>query len=187
MTKDEFMKELGRSLNKLPAEEREEILQDFEEHFAIGCEEGKSEQEIAEALGSPDQIAREMNATRKVGKASNNATPHNILRATWAVIGLSFFNLIIVLGPFLGIIGLVIGGWAISFSFTVSPLLALFGLAFGDSTMFDFSASLALCGIGLLFGIIMYYLTKWIFIGFIRYLQFNISLVKGGMKNEDNE
>lgn len=187
MTKHEFMKEMERSLNTLPPEDRNEILQDFEEHFAIGMAEGKSEQEIAASLGSPDQIAREMNATRHIGVAKTNTTPSNIVRATWAVIGLSFFNLIIVLGPFIGIVGLVLGGWSMSAAFIASPLLALFGIAFGGSTMFDFSISIALCGVGLLLGILMYYLTKWISIGFIRYLQFNMSLVKGGMKNENNE
>ena len=46
MTKEQFFHELANALRKLPQNEREEIMQDFAEHFAIGEEEGKSEEEI---------------------------------------------------------------------------------------------------------------------------------------------
>ncbi|WLV25103.1 DUF1700 domain-containing protein [Aciduricibacillus chroicocephali] len=184
MTKHEFMKEMERSLNALPSEERNEILQDFEEHFAIGLAEGKREEEIADALGSPDQIAREMNANRHISTANKNASFGNMVRATWAVIGLSFFNIIVVLGPFVAIVGIILSGWITSGAFIIAPLLAILGILAGGSNLFDFSVSIALCGIGLLLWMLMIRLTRWFTIGFTRYLQFNMSLVKGGMKHE---
>lgn len=184
MTKHEFMKEMERSLNALPREERNEILQDFEEHFAIGLAEGKNEEEIAESLGSPDQIAREMNANRYVSTANKNATFGNMMRATWAVIGLSFFNIIVVLGPFVGIAGIILSLWVASGAFIIAPLLAVLGMLIGGSNLFDFSASIALCGIGLLLGMLTSKLTRWTSVGFTRYLKYNMSVVKGGMKHE---
>ncbi|HOI70769.1 MAG TPA: DUF1700 domain-containing protein [Methanobacterium sp.] len=41
------MKELTRLLRKLPKEEREDILSDYQEHFIIGMEKG--------ALDTPDE------------------------------------------------------------------------------------------------------------------------------------
>src|SRR5690625_1514933 len=100
MNKEQFLTELDAALKYISAEERQDILQDFEEHFAVGREEGKTEEEIAAGLGSPRQIAKEMLASYHIEKVETTATTRNIFRAVWAVIGLGFFNLVIVLGPF---------------------------------------------------------------------------------------
>ena len=60
MAKNNFLKELSKLLKKLPEEERIDILQDYEDHFAFGLEEGKTEEEIVKSLGSPSQIAKEI-------------------------------------------------------------------------------------------------------------------------------
>ncbi len=46
MNKEQFFKTIEFSLTRLSLEEREDILQDYEEYFEIGMEEGKSEQEF---------------------------------------------------------------------------------------------------------------------------------------------
>jgi len=187
MTRNKFLKELENALGQLPAPERNDILEDFEEHFEIGFADGKTEDEIATSLGSPTQIAKEMIANHHLGTAGQHATPGNILRATWAVIGLSFFNLVIVLGPFIGLVGIMIGGWIASGAFVLSPLLLVLSLLTNQgNSYFEFFVSIVLCGIGLLLGLVMYQLTKWLSSGFIRYLKFNMSLVKGGIKHETN-
>lgn len=56
MNKKQFLNELASSLKHLPASDRKDILQDFEEHFAIRMAEGKTEEEFAASLGSPQQI-----------------------------------------------------------------------------------------------------------------------------------
>ncbi len=58
MTKNEFLNALHRALLYLPAKDRQEILQDYEEHFAAGFEQGKTEEEICRALGDPEEIAQ---------------------------------------------------------------------------------------------------------------------------------
>ncbi len=60
MTEQQFLQLLEQSLNRLPAEERNDILQDIREYFANGRADGKSENEIAAELGSPDAIASEL-------------------------------------------------------------------------------------------------------------------------------
>ena len=53
MTENQFIGELETALKRLPTEERNDIIQDIHEYFTNGREDGKSENEIATSLGSP--------------------------------------------------------------------------------------------------------------------------------------
>lgn len=184
MNKDQFLTKLNALLKKIPPEERKDMLQDFEEHFAIGLEEGKTEEQIAKSLGSPQQIARDLIATYRVEQVEETTTTANVFRAVWAVIGLGFFNLVVVLGPFIALASLIFAGWVVSFSFTVSPLLVVINTVIYPASfqLFDLFFSIGLTGLGLLIGLGMYYATRAVTSGFIRYLKYNVRIVKGGMK-----
>ncbi|MBT2604237.1 DUF1700 domain-containing protein [Peribacillus frigoritolerans] len=184
MNKEQFLKQLNASLTRLSLEEREDILQDYEEYFEIGMEEGKSEQEISKSLGNPKQISKELMATYHLGQVEQTTSAGNVMRAVWAVIGLGFFNLVIVLGPFIALIGVVIAGWVSAIAFILSPLGALFNLVLGNFQLFDLFFALGLCGIGIFIAMGMFVATSALTKGFIRYLKFNASLVKGGLKND---
>ncbi|WP_110926544.1 DUF1700 domain-containing protein [Bacillus massiliglaciei] len=186
MKKDNFLQQLDQSLRILPASERADILQDYEEHFTLGREEGKSEDEIAAALGSPVQIAKELLADYHLEKVTSRTTAGNVFRAIWAVIGLGFFNLVIVLGPAIALASLIFSGWVAGISFVVSPLLVLLDAITHPQAFefFNLFVSLAICGIGYFIILGMIFLTKLIVKGFVRYLQFNVNLVKGGLKHE---
>ncbi|WP_339230250.1 DUF1700 domain-containing protein [Oceanobacillus sp. FSL K6-2867] len=185
MNKDQFFSKLNVSLKKLPSQEREDILQDFDEHFTIGLEEGKTEEQIAESLGSPQQIAKDLTAAYHVEKVEETITTANIFRAVWAVIGLGFFNLVIVLGPFIALAALIVAGWIAAGSFIVSPLLVLINTFMYPEIFqfFDLFFSIGLMGLGLFIAIGMYFATRAVTSGFIRYLKFNMRVVKGGMKD----
>ena len=60
MTENQFIGELETALKRLPAEERNDIIQDIREYFTDGREDGKTESEIAASLGSPAKIAEEL-------------------------------------------------------------------------------------------------------------------------------
>lgn len=60
MTEQQFLQQLEQALERLPAEERNDILQDIREYFANGRADGKSDSDIAEELGSPEAIAKEL-------------------------------------------------------------------------------------------------------------------------------
>lgn len=185
MTKEHFLQALNEQLQKLPNDERQEILRDYEEYFEAAKLEGKSDAEVLASLGSPKQIAKELLATYYVEELEKSPSTSNIFRAMWAGIGLGFLNIVFVLGPFVGIVGVLFGFWIAAFSLVVSPLLVLAGVAFTAATFspFDFFVSLTFCGIGILVSIGCLYLTnvfkKWS----IRYLKFNISIVKGDTSN----
>ncbi|MEK5382211.1 HAAS signaling domain-containing protein [Niallia sp. FSL W8-0635] len=186
MTKDQFFKQLQAGLHKLPSEEQKDIMQDYEEHFFMGMEEGKTEEEIAHSLGSPQQIAKELLATFHLEKVENTVSTGNIFRALWAVIGLGFFNMVIVLGPFIAIVALIVSGWIVGVSFLLSPLLVVVDSVLQPSgfEFFRLFMSILLVGLGIFIAIGMYYLTKFSMKGFVRYLKFNAKLVKGGLKND---
>jgi uncharacterized membrane protein len=186
VTKDQFIKQLESSLNKLSSTERRDILQDYQEHFEIGLEEGKTEDQIASSLGSPDQIAKELLASYHLEKADTRATTGDIIRSVWTAIGLGFFNLMIVLGPIIALAGIIVAGWAAGAAFICSPLLVLINNVInpGSFKLFDLFFSIALCGAGIFGAIIMYFITKVVVKGFLWYVRFNVSLVKGGLKHE---
>lgn len=185
MRQEQFMSSLSHYLKPLSHVEREDILQDFKEHFINGLADGKTEKDISASLGSPEQIAKDMLANYHLEKATKTATTGNVFRAVWAAIGLSFFNLIIVLGPFIALVAIIFSGWVSGASFVVAPFLILlkFVLQPISFEIFEVFLSLTMAGLGILVLIGMYYVTKYAFKGFILYLKFNTKLIKGGSKH----
>ncbi|WHX48831.1 DUF1700 domain-containing protein [Paenibacillus woosongensis] len=59
MTKSEFISLLSTHLSALPPEERHELMEDYEAHFAFGLQNGKTEEEIVRELGDPVELAQE--------------------------------------------------------------------------------------------------------------------------------
>ncbi|MBM7716207.1 putative membrane protein [Bacillus thermophilus] len=186
MTRNEFLKVLNSTLQNVPEEERLDIIQDFKEYFDAGQMEGKTEEQISTSLGSPRKIAKELLASYHLEKVEATASAGNIMRAVWAVIGLGFFNVVIVLGPFVAVAGIVVAAWITGAAFILSPLLVLANTIIfpGTFMFFDLFSSLALAGIGIFIVIGMYFATQAISSGFIRYLKFNMRIVKGGLKRD---
>jgi len=188
MNQEKFQQELDAALTKLPKDERYEILQDYEEYFANGLLDGITEEQIVASLGSPKNIGKDLSATYHLEKAEKTVTTGNIMRAMWAIIGLSFFNLLIVFAPFLSLVTLLLAGWTASIGSIVAPLLVLVSVIIypGTFELFDLFSSLAFCGLGLFIAIGMLFATKAVMNGFIRYLKFNTKLVKKGFKHAEH-
>lgn len=78
MNKNVFMNELAKYLYDLPEWERNDILLDYEEHFSIGFESGRSEEEIANALGNPKVLAKQIKSNyANIQKSNNNYSNNN--------------------------------------------------------------------------------------------------------------
>ncbi|RFB11395.1 DUF1700 domain-containing protein [Bacillus sp. HNG] len=182
MNKKEFLSDLERQLRKLPKDEKEDILQDYEEYFLMGVEQGKTEGQIAESLGSPKQLSKELLANFHIEKMEVTSSTRHMFRAVWAVIGLGFVNLLLVLGPFLVILALLAAGWIAGIAGGISPLLVFANAIVYPEIFewFDVFFSIGLCGLGLFISIGMYYATVGVKNGFLRYLKFNVYIVKGG-------
>jgi uncharacterized membrane protein len=192
MNKDEFLKELSLLLRNLPSSERQEILFDYQEHFSIGLEEGKTDKEIIEALGSPKSIAKQYDPGYAVNPVEVNSSTTNVVKAIFTTIVLGFFNLIFVLGPFLGVVGVLIGlfgasigvtiaGISISAGMVLNPILYRYisiPIALASNAPATMFLGIGLTAFGLLFTIGNCYLARWLFIGTIKYLKFNLRLIR---------
>ena len=62
MTRQDFIGRLRAGLTGLPEQVRADIVADYETHFSEGAAAGRSEADIAAALGDPERLARELRA-----------------------------------------------------------------------------------------------------------------------------
>lgn len=180
MNKGEFLEKLNYGLHKIPAGEKQDILYDYEEHFRIGLEMGKTEEEISNALGEPENLAKDFSANYRVIQAVNTASTANLLRAVLATVSLGFFNLIFVLGPFIAAVGVLIALFAVSVSVTIAGiLLALLQVPrfFSINGIAFIFLGTGLMALGLLLFVGSYYLLKSFYGLTIKYLRFNLKII----------
>jgi uncharacterized membrane protein len=186
MNKTEFFKELTKQIQKLPKTERDNIIEDYEEHFEHGVFEGRTEEEIAKKLGNPRKIARELITEYHLDHAEQNRSYSSMVRAIFTSFGLGFFNLVFVLAPFIAIIAVVIACYAVSFAFVVSPLSVLVVALFADdswqSILLLFFVTLGLLGVGLVLGTATTYFSKKFTYWFTRYAKSNLNIIRGENK-----
>ncbi|HEX8472292.1 MAG TPA: DUF1700 domain-containing protein [Brevundimonas sp.] len=109
MTRADFLARLKRGLVGLPTSTATEILNDYEAHFDDGKAAGRSEAEVADALGNPDRLARELKAEAGVQRWTQEQTPSAAAGAVFAVLGLGALDIIILLPILMGVIGTLFG------------------------------------------------------------------------------
>jgi uncharacterized membrane protein len=135
MSRVAFMGALRSGLQGLPGAAIDDIVADYENHFADGMADGRSEAEIAAALGDPNRLARELRAEVGLKKWEEKRSPGNAATAVFAVLGLGALDIIILLpilmsvigvliGLFFGAVGIFIGG---SVVLTVGPFVTPIG------------------------------------------------------------
>lgn len=77
MNKDQFLYQLQQNLQPLDPKLIQEILADFEEHFADGLAQGLDQEQLAEELGDPAEIARQYRESIAEGQS------HQDVRSSW--------------------------------------------------------------------------------------------------------
>jgi uncharacterized membrane protein len=95
MTRAEFISRLRAGLGGISAAQIADIVADYETHFEDGKAAGRSEAEVAEALGNPARLARELKAEEGLRRWEENKTPGNARNALWALLGLGALDLFI--------------------------------------------------------------------------------------------
>ncbi|MEE3807820.1 DUF1700 domain-containing protein [Lysinibacillus fusiformis] len=184
MSKKQFLSILEKYLRKLPKNEIEEILQDYEEYFTIGVEEGKTESQIVEALGSPKQLAKELNAVNAIYMAEENKSIKSMYTALISIMGLSVINCIIILMSLFVLLILIpfILAYIIGVPIMIlSPLiLIIMGFVNGFSTIGTGEIFESIKGliIGSILAVLGYYIGKSFVRLFIKYLKWNMSIAR---------
>jgi len=101
MTRSQFLDQLRRGLAGLRPEEVNDIIGDYNVHFDEGLAHGRSEEEIAEKLGDPMRLARELRAEAHVRAWEEKPTASNFFAVLFAFIGLAAIDFVVLL-PVLG-------------------------------------------------------------------------------------
>ena len=109
MTRSEFMTRLRRGLAGLPAATVEEIVVDYDAHFDDAAAAGRSEAEVAAALGDPDRLARELRAEAGLKRWEEQKNPSAAAAAVFAVLGLGAIDILILLPILMGVLGAMFG------------------------------------------------------------------------------
>jgi uncharacterized membrane protein len=103
------MAQLKMGLRGLPPQAEAEILADYETHFADGLAAGRSEEDVAERLGDPLRLARELRAEAVLRRWEGDRSPSGAAAAVFAVLGLGALDILIMLPIILGIGGALFG------------------------------------------------------------------------------
>ena len=111
MNKADFLDILCRRLAGLPESEIDEIIADYARHFDDGIAAGRSEEEIARALGDPMRLARELRAEAGFRRWEQSRTPANFAAAVFGFVALVAVDFVFLL-PFLATLAFftLIGG-----------------------------------------------------------------------------
>lgn len=197
MNKVQFLEQIRKGLKGLPKEEINDIIIDFKEYFEVGAERGRKEQEIAFSLGEPKVLAKQIKAESYIKKAEESSNTLNIARAVFMTVGLSFFNLIFILPIFLLMISIlaVLFAAAVSVSAAgISSTVASFFypmysnyLPFTVNTAALVFAFISLIALGILFFIGDLYLAKLVYRLILKYLRFNINIVKSRRQPDEKK
>ena len=189
MNKKDYIKKLSSYLVGIAEEDRKDVISDFEEHFKEGLAEGRTEEDISGSLGDPRSLANQLKASILVNRAEKTTSAANITRAVFATLGLGFFNLIFILGPFIAIAGVLVALFACAIAFTATGITVFFASIFGPLFPQYFSVlinpavaiigSIGLACLGILFFIGCIYLAKLLYRVFVRYIKFNLRIITG--------
>ena len=150
MTREAFIARLRDGLRGLPPHAIADILTDYETHFADGVAAGRTEAEVAQALGDPGRLARELRAEAGLKRWEDERSPGGAVSAVVAVLGLGAVDLFILLPVLMAIGGTLFG-------VAVAAIAGLFagGALFAAGPFTDFPggpAAAILGGLGLMSG-----------------------------------
>mgnify|MGYP006276128169 CR=1 FL=1 len=94
VNKEQYLKELNQHLLGIPDAELQDIMYDFQEYFNVGIQEGRSEEDIANSLGDPSTLAKQLRTEYMVKLAKSSPTLQNIFNASLNTMGIDFFKTI---------------------------------------------------------------------------------------------
>jgi len=189
MNKKQYIEKLAKYLKGLPREEIEDITGDFDEYFEIGKEKGRKEEELSISLGNPKALAKQIKLESYIKKAEQATSAANIGRAIFTSVGLSFFNLIFVLPPLAVIFAVIVSLFAAAVSIGAAGITGTVGsffyplysqyITFKVNIAAQIFAFIGLGSFGILFFIGDIYLSKFIYGVIVKYLRFNLNIIRG--------
>lgn len=196
MQREEFLKQLERLLRSMPEAERKDVLYDYEEHIQIAVENGLDEEKVIESLGTPESIAKQYRVKKYIDKAETTGSTTSVFRAILATVGLGFFNIVFILGPFLAVCGILLAIAAVAVAVVIAGAGLIIGGLFpqlingmdiqllaaevhGNLTAGMLFGGVGTMCLGGLMGIGSVGMTKGFMTMTIKYLKLNINIIRG--------
>lgn len=181
MTRAEFLSRLKRGLVGLPTSSATDILNDYEAHFDDGVQAGRSEAEVAAALGNPERLARELKAEAGVQRWRQEQTPSAAAGAVFAVLGLGAIDILILLPLLMSVIGVLFGFFVATIAVFVAGGAVMVAGPFADFPGGALAAVLA--GLGMMSGAIavgalLAVATIWLVNGLVWFARLHYRLLK---------
>lgn len=185
MTKAEFIDRMKKGLTGLPQPTIDDIVADYDAHFADAAADGRPEAEVAAALGDPARLARELKTEAGLKSWEERKTPSSAASAIMGIIGLGAIDLLILLPMAGGVVGTLVGFFAAAVGlfiaggvvFAITPFLGLPGGILGA----------LLAGIGLMtaaaaIGCLTVAASIWLVNGIIWYARLHYRVAKPALE-----
>ncbi len=96
-TRQAFLNRLRAGLRGLPPAAINDIMSDYDTHFAEAAAKGRSEEEVAKKLGDPTRLVRELRAEAGLRRWEEQRTAASAVGAIVAVLGLATIDVFILL------------------------------------------------------------------------------------------
>lgn len=180
MNKHEFIETLRHYLAPLPADERNELLRDYEAHFIYGQQSGKTEVEIARELGEPLALAREAVGADFLPPPPWIRPRRDIPRFIAVTIMLFFMNLMLAIPIGASIWAVFISLCATTLAFVLAPVAFVIETAlYGQFLTGKMFFAIGMTGIGMLLSIAAFYLGKKLILITVQYGKWNYKTWRG--------
>lgn len=109
MSQQIFLEKLRAGLRELPPTSVNEVVADYEAHFSEGLQAGRTEDEIATALGDPARLARELRTEAGIRRWELERNPSAAIGAIFGILGLGLIDIVILLPILLPVAGSLLG------------------------------------------------------------------------------
>lgn len=153
MNRDAFLCILSDGLEGLPAREVDDILADYVAYFDEAHASGRSEEEVAAALGDPRRLARELRAESGLRRWENHRSLGNSATVLLAIGGLAAVDILFLLPLLFGVmLAMFVMGLVIFVLGIVGIGLLLSLLKIGHFTSIAAMVLRGAAGIGLIAG-----------------------------------
>ncbi len=196
MTREEYIAALKRELGVLGDAEVSEICSDFEEHFAVGLSQGKTEHEISAELGDPRSVA-ETYLSDNIEQASGyRATARNTAAVTQAVssnpnvakdltgprLFVILFNVFVMIWVAISIYSAILSFWAASIGILVAAggIFVAIPLAPSGAVLGVVFTAIGLIFLAVFIGILSFFITKLAVIATKEYVKWNKKIYNEG-------
>jgi len=196
MRREEFINQLDKLLRNMPENERKDVIYDYEEHIQIAVENDLDEEKVIQSLGTPESIAKQYKVKKYIDKAEKSGSTTSVFRAILATVGLGFFNIVFILGPFIAVLGILIAFATVAVAFVIAGAGLILGGMFPQlingiqlqsiavGAQGSITAGLLFGGVGTmclggLTGLGTIGVTKGFLNMTIKYLRLNINIIRG--------